>query len=109
TGPRIKEALDRVLRVAVKRGILVDSEDGLTISTQNIADYDADFLSEQFLESMTDPRAWTDLDARVRTFARWLGFRRTGTNIESAVRSVSAALVAEGRLESNGSQIRRRG
>jgi hypothetical protein len=107
TGSRIREGLDAVLRVAVRRGILINTEEGFTISTQNIADYEREFLSEQFIESMPS-RSWVDIDESIRTFARWLGFRRTGANIEGAVRSVIGNLVQNGSLESNGSQIRRR-
>jgi AIPR protein len=108
TGARIREALDGALRVAVRRGILINNEEGLVIATQNIADYGRDVLSEQFLESMPS-RSWIDVDDGIRGFARWLGFRRTGPNIDGTVRSLIGSLIRDGSLESNGSQIKRRG
>jgi hypothetical protein len=108
TGSRIREGLDGALRVAQRRGILINTEEGLIISTQNIADYERGFLSGQFLESMPS-RSWVDTDDSIRTFARWLGFRRTGANIDGTVRSVIGSLIQDSTLESNGSQIRRRG
>ena len=42
-------------------------------------------------------------------FARWLGFRRTGPYIEDAAKSLINGLIREDRLESEGSEIRRRG
>jgi hypothetical protein len=38
---------------------------------------------------------------------RWLGFKRTGPNIEDAAWSVINSLIRADRLEKTGSQIRR--
>lgn len=108
TGPRIKEELGGALRVAVKRGILSTTEAGLALSTQNIADYKQEVLAEQFLASMPS-RSWADREDSIRTFARWLGFRRTGPNIDEAARVVIAGLIRDGKLETDGSKVRRRG
>ncbi|MEO8614184.1 MAG: hypothetical protein ABI600_03505 [Luteolibacter sp.] len=43
----------------------------------------------------------------IRTFARWLGFRRTGSVIDETARSLIKGLLREGRLEKDGDCIRR--
>jgi hypothetical protein len=97
-----------VIRTAVRRGILESSGEEVAIATRNISDYERDFLKGQFLASMQG-RGWTDRSESIRTFARWLGFRRTGPYIEEAARSLINGLIREGRLESEGSEIRRHG
>jgi len=103
---KIKEELDNVLRTAVRRGILAHKGTGLAVSGRNIADYDRDFLKDQFLASMQG-RSWTEREDSIRMFARWLGFGRTGSYIDETARSIINGLIREDRLESQGSQIRR--
>jgi len=43
----------------------------------------------------------------LRSFARLLGFKRTGKTIDDSARSVINGLLRDGRLGSAGSQIRR--
>jgi AIPR protein len=107
-GNQIQEELDNAIRTAVRRGILENKHDGLVLFTRSIADYNRDFLKDQFAASMQG-HAWTEREYSIRRFARWLGFRRTGPFIEQSARSVINGLIRDGRLESNGSQIRRRG
>jgi hypothetical protein len=104
---QVREELDNGIRTAVRRGILENRGDGLTLFTRNIADYQRDLLKDQFVAAMQG-HAWTERDDSIRRFSRWLGFRRTGPSIDDAARSVINGLIREGRLECNGSQIRRR-
>jgi hypothetical protein len=105
---QVQEEIDSAIRTAARRSILESRGDKLVLCTRNIADYRRDTLKDQFLASMQG-HAGADRDESIRRFARWLGFRRTGPFIDDAARSVINGLIRDGRLESNGSQIRRRG
>jgi hypothetical protein len=104
----VEEEIDSAIRTAARRSILESRGDKLTLCTTSIADYRRDALKDQLLASMQG-HAWAERDESIRRFARWLGFRRTGPSIDEAARSVINGLIRDGRLESNGSQIRRRG
>jgi hypothetical protein len=105
---QVEEEIDSAIRTAARRSILESRGDKLTLCTRSIADYRRDALKDQFLASMQG-HAWAEREEGIRRFARWLGFRRTGPSIDDAGRSVINGLIRDGRLESNGSQIRRRG
>jgi hypothetical protein len=77
TGSRIREECESMIRTAVRRGILTNGADGISLATHSIADYDRAFLKEQFLASL-DGRTWHERENAIRNFARWLGFNRTG-------------------------------
>jgi hypothetical protein len=106
TGPRIHEELDNALRTAVRRGVLASERGAVRLFARTIEQYDRDFMKEQFLASLLG-RQWIEREDAVRAFARWMGFRRTGPTIEDTARSLINGLLRDGRLESNGSQIRR--
>ena len=106
TGARVREDMENTIRTAVRRGILQSSGEGLAINAHTIAEFDKEFLKDQFLASMKG-RGWTDRDDSIRMFARWLGYRRTGPWIEEAARSLINGLIRQSRLESDGSRIRR--
>lgn len=103
---QVREALDDALRTAVHRGILSNDSGMLRIATRAIDDYDRGFLKDQFLAAL-DGRGWINRDDAIRGFARWLGFRRTGPSIDETARSLINGLLREGRLESQGGEIRR--
>lgn len=69
---------------------------------------DRDTLKDQFLAAL-DGRNWQEREAAIVAFARWLGFRRTGPKIEEAAASLINGLLREGRMEKDGSRIRRNG
>ena len=108
TSARIREDMENTIRTAVRRGILESSGEGLAVHAQNIAEFDKEFLKDQFLASMRG-RGWTERDDSIRMFARWLGYRRTGPSIDEAARSLINGLIRQNRLESDGSRIRRIG
>jgi hypothetical protein len=108
TGSRVREEMASVIRTAVRRGILESNGEDVSIATRTISDYEREFLKGQFLASMQG-RGWTERSESIRMFARWLGFRRTGPYIEEAARSLINGLIREDRLESDGSELRRRG
>ena len=111
TGKNIRETLDNALRTAVRRGILDNEGSHLKLRYRNIEQHEADdrdAIKEQFLASLGG-RAWTERDDAIQSFARWMGFRRTGATIDETVRSLINGLLREHRLESDGSQIRRTG
>ena len=94
-GSHIREIFDRDLRTAVRRGILQNHGGELSLLGRSIEQYERGFLKDQFLAALDRAEA-------ARTFARWLGFTRTGT-----VRSLIRRLLREGRLESDGANVRR--
>ena len=108
TSTKVDEALDNALRTAVRRGILNSRKDGHSLRYKNIEQYetdDRDGLKVQFLAAI--PRSWIERDDAVTALARWLGFRRTGAKIQEIVASLINGLLREGRIEKDGSQIRR--
>ena len=104
---QVREEFENGIRTAVRRGILESRENGLALAARNIADYQRDFLKDQFVAAMQG-HAWAEREDSIRKFSRWLSFRRTGPSIYETARSVINGLIRDGRLESNGSQIRRR-
>ena len=105
TGKNIRETLDNALRTAVRRGILQNDHDQLSLLCRSIEQYERDFLKDQFIASIGS--TWIARDDAIRAFARWLGFARTGGNIEDTARSLINGLLREARLESEGINIRK--
>jgi hypothetical protein len=108
TTARIHGELDSALRTAVRRKILASEPGTLRLFSRTIEQYDRDFLKEQFLSSLLG-RQWIAREDGIRAFARWMGFRRTVPTIEDTARSLINGLLRDGRLESDGSRIRRVG
>jgi hypothetical protein len=104
--PKAKADTENIVQAAVKRGILQEEGDDISLFARNISDYPREVLKEQFLASMNGSN-WTERSESIPRFARWLGFKRTGPNIEDAARSVINSLIRADRLERMGSQIRR--
>jgi hypothetical protein len=90
----------------VRRGIIENDGRGLRIHARSLEEYDRAFLKDQFLASLQG-KAWTEREDAVQGFARWMGFRRTGSAIADTARSLINGLIREERLESDGSRIRR--
>jgi len=107
-GCRIRKELDDAIRTAVRRGILEHREEELVLCSRSIEEYDRDFLKDQFLASL-EGRLWTEREEAITGFARWLGFRRTGPSIDESARSLINGLLRDGRIEADGSRIRRCG
>jgi len=107
TGSNIKLRMDRALSSAVRRGILAESGGKLALACRSIGDYSKAALAEQFLASLAAD-GWTYRDAAILEFARWLGFRRTGSNIHKRSESAISNLVRGGKLERRGPAIRKR-
>lgn len=104
-GPVIRETLETDLLAAARRGTLKTEGGDLSLLCRNIGDYDRSFLKDQFLASLG--RTWKDRDDAGRSFARWLGFARTGPAITATARSLINGLLREGRLEADGRNLRR--
>jgi len=107
TGPRIDEAIRKHLTVAVRRRILASERGTYTLCCRNIGDYDRDELIDALLGAMG--RGWTEREDAIRAAARWLGFQRTGRAIQDAFKSAINGAIRRGRLERQGSQIRKSG
>jgi len=105
-GSRLMEQADNVLRTAVRRGVLRNDGGTLSLLERSIEGYDREFLKTQFLAAVG--QTWISRDKAIMDFARWLGFKRTGSVIEETARSLINGLLREGRLESDASdEIRR--
>lgn len=109
-GSRIREVLDTDIRTAVRRGILQNEGGQLSLHCRGINDYDRAFLKELFLAAINqNGKVWLERDEAIRLFARWLGFRRAGSIIQSKAASLMNGLIREGLLETDGAEkIRRR-
>jgi hypothetical protein len=94
------------LLTASRRGILENVGGELRLLARSLADYDWDFLKQQFLAAIG--RAWSERDEAIREFCRWMGFARTGSVIEDTARSLINGLLREGRLEADGLFLIRR-
>ncbi|MHB1308129.1 MAG: BREX-1 system adenine-specific DNA-methyltransferase PglX [Limisphaerales bacterium] len=105
-GSRIREALHVDLLTAVRRGILQNEGGELSIVARDIRDYTRDSLKDDFLTAIG--RAWIEREEALRTFARWMGYARTGPVIDEMGRSLINGLIREDRLEAQGNEIRRR-
>ncbi|MGM4889903.1 AIPR family protein [Tardiphaga sp. 11_C7_N12_6] len=106
TGPRIREDIEKLLRTAVRRGILASKGRVVSLGAGKVTDYDRSVLKDQFIASMPS-RSWIERTDSIVGFARWLGYRRTGAIIDETARSIITGLIREARLESDGSRIRR--
>lgn len=109
TGSSIHEALDNAIRTAVRRGILQNDSRGISLRYRTLEDHaesDRNGLKTQFLASLHG-RTWIERNDAVTAFARWMGFRRTGSRIEGVADSLISGLLREGRLEKDCARIRR--
>jgi hypothetical protein len=106
TDAKAQADTENIIQAAIKRGILLDEGGDVSLLGRNISEYPRDVLKEQFLASMNGNN-WMERSESIPRFARWLGFKRTGPNIEDAARSVINSLIRADRLEKTGSQIRR--
>ena len=97
---------ENVIQAAIKRGILLDEGGDVSLLGRNISEYPREVLKEQFLACLNGNN-WMERSESIPRFARWLGFKRTGPNIEDAAKSVINSLIRADRLEKTGSQIRR--
>ena len=108
TGSLIREALDGHIRAAVRRGVLFNQGDTLSLAVRRIEDFDRNHLKDQFLAALAaESSGYIERADAIRAFARWLGFARTGEKIEAAALSLINGLLREGRLEASDSTIRK--
>lgn len=75
------------------------------IACRTINDYDREFLKDQMLTALGT--AWWDRDEAIGATTRHLGFARTGSQIDEALRSCISGLLRQDRLEAGGTMIRR--
>jgi hypothetical protein len=104
-GTKVREILERDLLTAVRRGILINNGGHLQLATGGLDAVDRDELKDGFLAAIG--RSWIDREEAVRCFARFLGYARTGPVLEDTARSLMNGLIRDGRLESDGPNLRR--
>src|SRR5712691_8470324 len=95
-GSRVAQSADNAITTAVRRGILEHQDGRLKLLARSIEDYNRDFIKDQFLVALG--RAWTDREEAIRSFARALGFARTGPSIEQTGRSLINGLLRDERI-----------
>ncbi|GEM_PF-129720 len=105
--PGMREALERAVRAAARRGVIRRERDEVALLARAITDYEKAFLKEQFLVSLGG-KAWRTRDEAIRGFARWMGFRRTGKLIQETGRSLITSLLRAGALEAGKDGLIRR-
>jgi len=106
-GPVISETISNTLTTAVKRGVIENEGGSLKLLRRNLYEYFLDFLKDQFLAAL-EGNSWRERDDAIRGFARWMGYSKTSPQIDEKARSIINGLIREGRLESEGTRIRRR-
>lgn len=99
-GKNVRNAIDAELRTAVRRGILDKSDGQLSLTARHINEYTRDHLVDTLLAAMGSTW-WTRSDA-VTAASRYLGFRRTGRNIQAAFKSVVNAAIRRRLIERDG-------
>ena len=104
-GTKVREILERDLLSAVRRGILINNGGHLQLATGGLDAVDRDELKDGFLAAIG--RSWIDREEAVRAFARFLGYARTGPVLDDTARSLMNGLIRDGRLESDGPNLRR--
>jgi len=93
--------IDNAIRTAVRRRVNRASMAGMEAD-------DRDFMKDQFLAAVSQRgHLWIEREEASRIFAHWLGFRRTGSQIQDTVKSLINGLIRDQRLESEGTCIRR--
>jgi hypothetical protein len=105
---KAQDEIENLIRAASRRCIVQEEDGGYALVSRAIADYPREVLKEQFFASLNGS-GWIERSEAIPRFARWLGFKRTGPNIEDAARSAINSLIRNDRLERMGSQIRRKG
>jgi type I restriction enzyme S subunit len=103
-GSRIREAIESTLPTAARRHIAWYSGTEVWIATRTITDYTRDELKDYFLAAIGS--TWHDRPEAIRLATRYLGFTRTGPNIEDTWKSIINGLIRTGQLDSDGSRIR---
>lgn len=99
-GKNIRTAIAGELRAAWRRGILDHSGGAFSLTATSVTEYTREHLIDTLLAAI-GTSWWTRSDAVIAA-ARYLGFRRTGKNIQAAFKSVINAAVRRGLIERNG-------
>jgi len=107
TGARIDEAVRNNLAIAVRRRIISSEHGEYALCRGAIGDYKRDELIDALQGAMG--RGWTERDEAIRAASRWLGFQRAGRAIQDAFNSAINGAIRRGRLEYEGSRIRKSG
>ncbi len=104
-GATVRAMIKGDVSTALRRGIIDRQVGQLRLSSDHIHGFTRVSMKEVFCSTLG--YSWTDRGAAIRAFARYLGYARTGLNIDSTTRSMITGLLREGRIESDGSRIRR--
>jgi len=105
-GSSIRKTLETDLLTAVKRGILENDRGHLRLLARSLADYDRNFLKQQFLAAIG--RGWVEREEAIYRWMRWMGYGRTTEGMFLVGRSLINGLLRTGELETEGRERVRR-
>ena len=105
-GPKIAETLSNDVRTAVRRGILTNEGNQFALLCRTIDGYTLDHLVDMLIAAIGP--GWQTRDAAVTAAARHLGYRRTGTKIQTAFKSALNAAIRRSLLERDGATLIRK-
>lgn len=100
-----REAIQRAMKTAVRRGIVVNARGVYSIDCKHITDYPDDLLEKYFCAAIG--RVWWRREDAIRAAALYLGFKRTGSAIVKAFEGVIRRGARRRELEQEGGMVRR--
>jgi hypothetical protein len=103
-GSRIRALIESALNTASRRSIVYSDQRGIRPLCRSIEEYKRDDL-KNVLRAVIG-RTWTDEADAIRAASRYLGFRRTGSQIERAFRSAISGGLRQSVLERDGRMLR---
>lgn len=102
----IREVIESNFLAAVHRGVIYRDRDSYLQDCRSIAHYSRDHLIKYLLAAVD--RKWHTRDEAIKAAARYLGFRRTGRNIQAAFKSAINAGIRRNLLDRDGPDYIRR-
>lgn len=105
TGANIHETLDNAIRNAVRRGILHNDGQLLSMNCRSITDYTPDDLVKHLLAAID--RTWLEQEVVIYMAASYLGFRRVGPIVHDTLTRTISLAIRRNLLERDGTQLRR--
>jgi len=106
SGKNIHETLDNDLQTAVRPGILDNVKGELRLLIRSVMEDQRDHLIAILLAA-AGQCVWLDRDDLITATARHLGYRRTSEKIREELKSAINGGIRRGKLEGDGSRVRR--
>jgi hypothetical protein len=100
TGSYIQDVIGRHVMAASRRGVIYRDSGLYQLNCGTINDYELDDLVKYLAAAVG--RTWHTRDEAIQAAARYLGFRRTGRNIQAAFKSAINAGIRRNLLDRDG-------